>query len=145
MPNKSPNWAKNAANVATKRAIQKSRSVLIENTANVPVPGTRHVEKVTIGFHNKEGRKFGVNNWNEPGKQLSGPAGPESWLPETGYGKSFNPGPFTMDSAEITQRRLDPTMQYAQVLPSGETAFGGKRRRRTRRAKSVKRKATRRR
>jgi hypothetical protein len=138
MPNYSPNWAKNAANVATKRA--KNRSKLRSNTANVPVPGERYYERVTTGFHNKEGREFDVT-----GKQLSGPAGPESWLPETGYGKSVNQGPFTMDPAEITQRRLDPTMQYAQVLPSGETAFGGKRRRRTRRAKSVKRKATRRR
>ena len=144
MPNKSPNWAKNAANMATKRA--KSRSaVLMKNTVDVPVPGTGYSERIITGFHNKEGREFGVNNWNEPGKQLSGPAGPESWLPETGYGKSVNQGPFIMDPAEITQRRLDPTMQYATVLPSGETSFGGKRRRRTRRAKSVKRKTTRRR
>ena len=85
--NHSPNWAKNAASAAQKRALNRTKF-------NGWQQGMHSIGKngrLTIYSRvNKEGREFKVNPQrnSEIIKQIRGPGMPNTWLPETKYGKS---------------------------------------------------------
>ena len=119
---KSPQWAKNAANAAKKRAM--NRTVRNQNRVNNYLSTGRNGEYQVVprSVMNKEGRKYkffhGRNWWKDP-EQISGPPMPNAWLPESGYGST--PRPYhTMVPSE---REIG---EYNAA--TGETAYGGRRR-----------------
>jgi hypothetical protein len=124
---RSPQWAKNAANAAKRRAmnrtIRNQNRVDEYDETNIPT-----VFKVSPGtVKNREGRKYrffkGRNWWKDP-EQISGPPMPNTWLPESGYGASPRPY-YTMEP---------PEQEFGVYnAATGETAYGG-RRRKTRRS-----------
>lgn len=86
--NSSPAWAKNAASAAQKRAMNRTKS-------RGPMSGLYSVGNngrlTTYTERNKEGREYKIaqgRNWFNPPTQISGPGMPNTWLPNTGYGKS---------------------------------------------------------
>ena len=130
---RSPQWARNAANAAKKRAM--NRTVRNQNRQNYYLPTGRvngEYEVVPGTVMNKEGRKYkffhGRNWWRAP-EQISGPPMPNTWLPESGYGASPRPY-YTMEPPEEEFGVYDPA--------TGETAYGG-RRRKTRRSRKTRR------
>ena len=128
----SPQFAKNAANAAKKRAMNRSRKnqsgqEIYISTGN---PGEYQVVQRTV--KNKEGREYKVfhgRNWSREPEQISGPPMPNTWLPESGYGSSPRP----------VYAQLPPEEQFGIFDPlTGETAYGGKRRSRKRRSHKMK-------
>ena len=87
--NYSPNWAKNAASAAQKRALNRKKfngSKWQQGRHSIGKNG-----RLTIYSRiNKEGREFLVNPHrnSEIIEQIRGPGMPNTWLPETKYGKS---------------------------------------------------------
>ena len=136
---RSPQWAKNAANAAKKRAM--NRTVRNQKRVNSYIPTGRNGEyQVVPGtVMNKEGRKYkffhGRNWWKDP-EQISGPPMPNAWLPESGYGAT---------PRETVWRTREPEERVFGVYnaATGETAFGG-RRRKTRRSNRKTRRSNRR-
>jgi hypothetical protein len=123
---RSPRWAKNAANAAKRRAMNRTKRN--QNRVNNYVSTGRNGEYQVVPstVMNKEGRKYkffhGSNWWRDP-EQISGPPMPNTWLPESGYGASPRPY-YTMEP---------PEQEFGVYnAATGETAYGG-RRRKTRR------------
>ena len=121
----SPQFAKNAANAAKKRAMNRTKSL-------GPMSGLYSVNKYgrvnNNTERNKEGREYKINKrgiYSDPPKQISGPPMPNTWLPENGYGSSGRS--FYTQAPEEQFGIFDPT--------TGETAYGGKRRSRKRRSR----------
>ena len=121
MENRSPRWAKNAANAAKKRAMNRTKRN--QNRVNNYLSTGRNgeYEVVPRSVMNKEGRKYkffhGRNWWKDP-EQISGPPMPSAWLPESGYGASPRPY-YTMEP---------PEKEFGVYnAETGETSYGGSR------------------
>jgi hypothetical protein len=126
---RSPQWAKNAANAAKKRAMNRTKRN--QNRVNNYLSTGRNgeYEVVPRSVMNKEGRKYkffhGRNWWKDP-EQISGPPMPSAWLPESGYG------------AERERERPYYTMERPEQefgvynAETGETSYGGSRKTRSR-------------
>ena len=118
---RSPQWAKNAANAAKKRAMNRTKRN--QNRVNNYLSTGRNgeYEVVPRSVMNKEGRKYkffhGRNWWKDP-EQISGPPMPSAWLPESGYGASPRPY-YTMEP---------PEKEFGVYnAETGETSYGGSR------------------
>ena len=85
--NHSPNWAKNAASAAQKRALNRTKFL---NYRQGQIEIGKNGRLTIHSRVNKEGREFKVNPQRnyEIIKQINGPGMPNTWLPETKYGKS---------------------------------------------------------
>ena len=147
-----PQWAKNAANAAKKRAI--NRTVRNQNRRNNYLSTGRNgeYEVVPKSVMNKEGRKYkffhGRNWWKDP-EQISGPPMPNTWLPESGYGAT--PRETVWRTREPEQRETvwstrEPEQRVFGVYDpkTGETAYGGSRKTRSRKSRSRKTRRSRR-
>ena len=132
MENRSPQWAKNAANKAKRRAEARTKS-LGSMSGNYSVDEDGRVRAKTVT--NKEGREYkvfhGRNWWKDP-EQISGPPMPSAWLPESGYGASPRPGPLPA--------LPEPPVYGVYGVPheNGSVAYGGKPSRRSRKTRSRK-------
>ena len=157
MENRSPQWAKNAANAAKKRAMNRTKS-------RGPMSGSYSVDKyggvTSHTVRNKEGREYRVaRTIYNSNKQISGPPMPSAWLPESGYGASPRPGPFTRDPprppvyVENSVPHNDGNVEYAgpftrdpprppvyveNPVPHNDGILGGRRRTRSRKTRSRK-------
>jgi hypothetical protein len=92
MENRSPRFAKNAANRAYKRAIR--RSLPTPMTVYKPTDRIDGEYEAITRIMNKEGREYksyGGPDWEKSLEQISGPPMPSAYLPESGYGASPRP------------------------------------------------------
>ena len=129
---RSPQWAKNAANAAKKRAMNRTKRNQNRRFSYVSTGRNGEYQEVPTTVMNKEGRKYkffhGRNWWKDP-EQISGPPMPNAWLPESGYGASPRPY-YTM---------VPPEQKIGEYnAASGETAYGGRRRKTRRKSHSRK-------
>ena len=116
---RSPQWAKNAANAAKRRAMKRAELL-------GPMSGVFDIRNngrlTNYTQRNREGREYKIfhgRNWARNPEQISGPQMPSAWLPESGYGST--PRPYhTMVPSE---REIG---EYNAA--TGETAYGGRRR-----------------
>lgn len=135
---RSPQWAKNAANAAKKRAMNRTKRNQNRQNYYIPTGRNGEYEVVPGTVMNKEGRKYkffhGRNWWRDP-EQISGPPMPNAWLPESGYGASPRPY-YTMEPAEKEFGVYNAA--------TGETAYGGSRKTRSKRRNRKTRRSNRR-
>uniref|UniRef100_A0A6C0KYV9 Uncharacterized protein n=1 Tax=viral metagenome TaxID=1070528 RepID=A0A6C0KYV9_9ZZZZ len=139
---RSPQFAKNAANAAKKRSMNRSRKTQSGKNNYISTGRNGEYRVVQRTVKNREGREYKVfqgRNWSREPEQISGPPMPNTWLPENGYGSSPRPY-YTMAPPEETRYyTMEPPEEKVGTYNSrtGETAYGGKRRsrkmRRTRR------------
>ena len=130
--NRSPQWAKNAANRAYKRAIRRSMPTV--ETVFKPTGRTEGEMQAITRIKNMEGREYksyGGPDWEKGLEQISGPQMPSAYLPESGYGASPRPY-YTM----VPPRNNGPMEGPVPAAP--ETRYGGKRRK-TRRSRKTRR------
>lgn len=142
---RSPQWAKNAANAARKRAM--NRTVRNQNRRNIYIPTGRNGEYLAVPgtVMNKEGRTyefFHGRNWWKPPKKINGPPMPNTWLPESGYGATPRDY-YTMEPPAFSPPPLPPPAAPEEVFGvydpvTGETAYGGRRRKTRRKSRSRK-------
>ena len=128
---RSPQWAKNAANAAKKRAMNRTKRNQNRRNNYISTGRNGEYEVVPRTVMNKEGRKYkffhGRNWWKDP-EQISGPPMPNAWLPESGYGAT---------PRESVWRTREPEERVFGVYDpaTGETAYGGSRKRRSRKTR----------
>jgi hypothetical protein len=132
---RSPQWAKNAANAAKRRAMKRTK-LLGPMSGMFDIRNNGRVTNYTQ--RNREGREYKIfkgRNWARDPEQISGPPMPSTWLPESGYG------------AERERQRSYHTMVAPEQefgvynAETGETSYGGRRRktRRNRRNRKTRR------
>jgi hypothetical protein len=131
MENRSPQWAKNAANAAKKRAMNRTKRNQNRRNNYISTGHNGEYEVVPRTVMNKEGRKYkffhGRNWWKDP-EQISGPPMPNAWLPESGYGGTPRESVWrTREPEECVFGVYDPA--------TGETAYGGSRKTRSRKTR----------
>jgi hypothetical protein len=135
---RSPQWAKNAANAAKKRAMKRTK-LLGPMSGMFDIRNNGRVTNYTQ--RNREGREYKIFkgiNWARVPEQISGPPMPSAWLPESGYG------------AERERQRpyytMEPPEQEFGVYnaETGETAYGGSRKTRSRKTRRSRNRKTRR-
>jgi hypothetical protein len=126
---RSPQWAKNAANAAKRRAMK--RAELLGSMSGVfDIRNNGRVTNYTQ--RNREGREYKIfhgRNWARNPEQISGPQMPSAYLPKSGYGASPRPY-YTMEPLE---------KEFGEYnAATGETAYGGRRRKTRRKSRSRK-------
>jgi len=132
MENRSRRFAKNAANAAKKRAMNRSRKNQPGKNDYISTGRDGEYQVIQRTVKNREGREYKLGqgrNWAREPEQISGPPMPNAWLPESGYGASPRPY-YTMEP---------PEKEFGVYnAATGETAYGG-RRRKTRRSRKIRR------
>lgn len=141
---------RNAANAARKRAM--NRTVRNQNRRNIYIPTGRNGEYLAVPgtVMNKEGRTyefFHGRNWWKPPKKINGPPMPNTWLPESGYGATPRDY-YTMEPPAFSPPSPPPPPPPLPAAPeevfgvydpvTGETAYGGRRRKTRRKSRSRK-------
>ena len=136
---RSPQWAKNAANAAKKRAMNRTKRNQNRRFSYVSTGRNGEYQEVPTTVMNKEGRKYkffhGRNWWKDP-EQISGPPMPNAWLPESGYGATPREREWTHEPEERVFGVYNPN--------TGETAYGGSRKTRSCKSRSRKTRRSRR-
>lgn len=160
MENRSPQWAKKAANAAKKRAMNRTVRNQHLDVSHVIYGRNGVVREIPHSVMNKEGRYYRFPEGSmahdvKKAEQVSGPPMPSAWLPESGYGASPRPTPFTREPPEPSVygvRANDGNVEYAGTFTrespeppvygvpynDGSVEYGGRRRTRSRKTRSRK-------
>jgi hypothetical protein len=107
MQNRSPQFAKNAANAAKKRSMNRTRKNQPGQNEYIATGREGEYRVVQKTVKNKEGREYKLGqgrNWAKDPEKISGPPMPSTWLPESGYGASPRPE-YTMNPESGGRRR----------------------------------------